>query len=221
MLKNESMPRNDDGESPGGGAPRPSEGDADNYGIRVFDSPGQIAVIAWNALLAAQPHPTPFMRHEYLAALHDSGSATPATGWVPNFLTLWRGETLAAGCPLYLKEHSYGEYVFDWAWANAYAQHGLAYYPKALVAVPFTPVPGTRLLARDDEARQALLRSLVRWCEDRQLSSLHLLFAADEDLAACDSAGLLQRHTVQFHWTNLAPTLATSCASLALSLIHI
>ena len=216
MLKNESMPRNDGGESPGGGAPRPSEGDADNYGIRVFDSPGQIAVIAWNALLAAQPHPTPFMRHEYLAALHDSGSATPATGWVPNFLTLWRGETLAAGCPLYLKEHSYGEYVFDWAWANAYAQHGLAYYPKALVAVPFTPVPGTRLLARDDEARQALLRSLVRWCEDRQLSSLHLLFAADEDLAACDSAGLLQRHTVQFHWTNLAPTLATSCASLAL-----
>jgi predicted N-acyltransferase len=77
VLKNESMPRNDDGESPGGGAPRPSEGDADNYGIRVFDSPGQIAVIAWNALLAAQPHPTPFMRHEYLAALHDSGSATP------------------------------------------------------------------------------------------------------------------------------------------------
>ena len=205
MLKNESMPRNDGGESPGGGAPRPSEGDADNYVIRVFDSPGQIAVIAWNALLAAQPHPTPFMRHEYLAALHDSGSATPATGWVPNFLTLWRGETLAAGCPLYLKEHSYGEYVFDWAWANAYAQHGLAYYPKALVAVPFTPVPGTRLLARDAAAREALLRALVRWCGDRQLSSLHLLFAGDEDLAACDSAGLLQRHTVQFHWTNRAP----------------
>jgi len=199
------MPRNDGGESPGGGAPRPSEGDADNYVIRVFDSPGQIAVIAWNALLAAQPHPTPFMRHEYLAALHDSGSATPATGWVPNFLTLWRGETLAAGCPLYLKEHSYGEYVFDWAWANAYAQHGLAYYPKALVAVPFTPVPGTRLLARDAAAREALLRALVRWCGDRQLSSLHLLFAGDEDLAACDSAGLLQRHTVQFHWTNRAP----------------
>jgi predicted N-acyltransferase len=180
----------------------------------VFDSPGPIDAHAWNALLAAQPHPTPFMRHEYLAALHDSGSATPATGWVPNFLTLWQGETLAAGCPLYLKDHSYGEYVFDWAWANAYAQHGLAYYPKALVAVPFTPVPGTRLLARDAEAREALLRSLVRWCEERQLSSLYLLFAADEDLAACDSAGLMQRHTVQFHWKNLAPTLATACASL-------
>jgi predicted N-acyltransferase len=214
VLKNESMARNDGGESPGGGAPRPSEGDADNYVIRVFDSPGQIDAIAWNALLAAQPHPTPFMRHEYLAALHDSGSATPATGWVPNFLTLWQGDTLAAGCPLYLKDHSYGEYVFDWAWANAYAQHGLAYYPKALVAVPFTPVPGTRLLACDAEARLALLRSLIQWCEARQLSSLHLLFAGDEDLAACDSAGLLQRHTVQFHWKNLAPTLATACASL-------
>jgi len=180
----------------------------------VFDSPGPIDAQAWNALLAAQPHPTPFMRHEYLAALHDSGSATPATGWVPCFLTLWQGDTLAAGCPLYLKDHSYGEYVFDWAWANAYAQHGLAYYPKALVAVPFTPVPGTRLLARDGAARQALLRSLIQWCDARQLSSLHLLFAADEDLSACDSAGLLQRHTVQFHWKNLAPTLATACASL-------
>ena len=205
MLKNESKARSAGGESPGGGAPRPSDGDADNYVIRVFDSPGPIDAHAWNALLAAQPHPTPFMRHEYLAALHDSGSATPGTGWVPCFLTLWRGETLAAGCPLYLKEHSYGEYVFDWAWANAYAQHGLAYYPKALVAVPFTPVPGTRLLARDAAAREALLRALVRWCGDRQLSSLHLLFAGDEDLAACDSAGLLQRHTVQFHWTNRAP----------------
>ncbi len=205
MLKNESMARNAGGESPGGGARRPSDGDADNYVIRVFDSPGQIDARAWNALLTAQPQPTPFMRHEYLAALHDSGSATPATGWVANFLTLWQGDTLAAGCPLYLKDHSYGEYVFDWAWANAYAQHGLAYYPKALVAVPFTPVPGTRLLARDAEARQVLLRSLVRWCEDRQLSSLHLLFAADEDLAACDNAGLMQRHTVQFHWTNRTP----------------
>jgi hypothetical protein len=112
VLKNESKARSAGGESPGGGAPRPSDGDADNYVIRVFDSPGPIDAIAWNALLAAQPHPTPFMRHEYLAALHDSGSATPATGWVPCFLTLWQGDTLAAGCPLYLKDHSYGEYVF-------------------------------------------------------------------------------------------------------------
>ena len=82
------------------------------------------------------------MRHEYLAALHDSGSATARTGWQPAWLTLWRGDVLQAACALYVKRHSYGEYVFDWAWANAYEQNGLAYYPKGLVAVPFTPVPG-------------------------------------------------------------------------------
>ena len=88
------------------------------------------------------------MRHEYLAALHTSGSAVPATGWTPRFMTLWLGSDLHAACPLYIKDHSYGEYVFDWAWANAYAEHGLEYYPKGLVAPPFTPVPGSRLLAR-------------------------------------------------------------------------
>jgi predicted N-acyltransferase len=75
-----------------------------------------------------------------------------ATGWTPHFVTLWRGDELQAACPLYFKDHSYGEYVFDWAWANAYEQHGLRYYPKALAAVPFTPVPGPRLLARDAAA---------------------------------------------------------------------
>ena len=104
------------------------------------------------------------MRHAYLAALHTSGSAVPATGWTPRFMTLWLGEQLVAACPLYLKAHSYGEYVFDWAWANAYAQHGLAYYPKALVAVPFTPVPGTRLLATNEAARDALVQALIAWC---------------------------------------------------------
>jgi predicted N-acyltransferase len=111
---------------------------------------------------------------------------------------------------LYLKPHSYGEYVFDFAWANAYAQHGLAYYPKAVVAVPFTPVPGARLLARDADARLTLVRALVAWCDEEKLSSLHLLFGADDDVAACDAAGLMQRHTVQFHWTNRAPTLGTA-----------
>jgi predicted N-acyltransferase len=156
------------------------------------------------------------MRHEYLAALHESGSATEATGWVPRFLTLWRGGTLHAACPLYLKDHSYGEYVFDWAWANAYAEHGLEYYPKALVAVPFTPVPGPRLLARDAAARQALVRALLAWCQDENLSSLHLLFTADADVAACANADLMLRHTVQFHWTNQAwPDFEAFLASLS------
>jgi len=134
---------------------------APTYELRVADAPAHIDPAAWDALLARQSHPTPFLRHAYLAALHDSGSATPRTGWAPRFITLWQGGELAAACALYLKSHSYGEYVFDWAWASAYEQHGVPYYPKAVAAVPFTPVPGTRLLARDAAARAALLRALV------------------------------------------------------------
>jgi uncharacterized protein len=177
-----------------------------DYVIRVLDSPLEIDAAQWDQLLAKQPQPTPFMRHGYLSALFASGSATPDTGWTPRFVTLWdSADRLVAACPLYLKAHSYGEYVFDWAWANAYAQHGLAYYPKAVVAVPFTPVPGSRLLARDAAARQALVHALLDWCRKEQLSSLHLLFGSEEDLAACTNAGLMLRHTVQFHWTNSTP----------------
>lgn len=175
---------------------------SDDYVTRVFEQPADIPRAAWNDLLALEPDPSPFMRHEYLAALTDSGCATADTGWHPRFLTLWKNDTLRAACPLYLKDHSYGEYVFDWAWANAYAQHGLHYYPKGLVAVPFTPVPGPRLLARDDAARHALMKALREWTEKQGLSSLHLLFAADRDLAAARTNGLSQRETVQFHWSN-------------------
>ena len=159
------------------------------------------------------------MRHEYLAALHESGSATPESGWTAQFFTLWRGDTLEAACPVYVKDHSYGEYVFDWAWANAYQQHGLAYYPKATVAVPFTPVPGARLLARDAAGRALLAQALVAWCKESELSSLHLLFGAAADIEACTEAGLMLRHTVQFHWQNPAPGYADFEAFLT-SLSH-
>ena len=177
---------------------------SNDYVIRVLNSPLEVNAAEWNALLAAQnpgEPANPFMRHEYLAALHESGSATPETGWTPRFATLWQGKVLAGACALYLKEHSYGEYVFDHAWANAYQQHGLEYYPKALVAVPFTPVPGARLLARTADERSLLVKALVAWCTEEDLSSLHLLFTADEDVTACEEAGLMLRHTVQFHWT--------------------
>ena len=186
---------------------KPSE----DYVTRVLNSPLDIPGADWNVLLSAQSPdgvPNPFMRHEYLAAMHQSGSAVPKTGWTPRFVTLWQGTTLAAACALYLKDHSYGEYVFDHAWANAYQQHGLSYYPKALVASPFTPVPGPRLLARDAAERTLLVKAITAWCEEEKLSSLHLLFADDADVAACEEAGLMLRHTVQFHWTNVAPTLA-------------
>ncbi|WP_426392838.1 GNAT family N-acetyltransferase [Variovorax sp. R-27] len=187
-----------------------------DYVIRVLSSPADVSPDTWNALLAAEAEPSPFMRHEYLAALNDSRSATPESGWMPQFVTLWQGEQLQAACPFYIKDHSYGEYVFDWAWANAYEQHGLAYYPKAVVAVPFTPVPGTRLLARDAQSRTLLVQGLVALCKQEELSSLHLLFGADADIAACTEAGLMLRNTVQFHWTNAQyPDFDSFLASLS------
>ena len=187
-----------------------------NYVIRVLNSPLDVQKHMWNDLLATQSPDgvlNPFMRHEYLTALHESGSAIPKTGWTPRFITLWDGDTLAAACALYLKTHSYGEYVFDHAWANAYQQHGLAYYPKALVAAPFTPVPGARLLARTPAERVLLVQALTAWCTDEQLSSLHLLFVADDDVTACQEAGLMLRHTVQFHWTNRVPVAQLAVTS--------
>ena len=180
-----------------------------DYVIRVLDSPLAMDAGAWNALLASQQDANPFMRHEYFAALFESGSATPATGWTARFMTLTQGGQLVAACPLYVKAHSYGEYVFDWAWANAYQQHGLDYYPKVVVAVPFTPVPGARLLARTAQDRLALVRALVDWCQAQKMSSLHVLFGNEDDIAACAAAGLMQRHTVQFHWKNTNPAFGT------------
>lgn len=177
-----------------------------DYVTRVFSSPSQITESAWNALLDLDPDPSPFMRHEYLVAMHESGSAGPRAGWQCQFVTLWFGNELQAACPMYLKNNSYGEYVFDWAWANAYSQHGLDYYPKALVAVPFTPVPGARLLARDAAARTALVAALIQQVRDEDLSSVHLLFAQPQDVEACENAGMMLRHTVQFHWKNEAPS---------------
>jgi predicted N-acyltransferase len=173
-----------------------------NYVTRVFEDMDAIAPALWDGLLAQQAAPTPFMRHSYLSAMSASGSATPDTGWTLRVLSLWLDDTLAAACPVYLKSHSRGEYVFDWAWAEAYERHGLAYYPKALVAPPFTPVPGTRLLAIDADARWALVQALQAWCEAQELPSLHVLFADPEDRAACARAGWMQRQQVQFHWQN-------------------
>ncbi|CAN1484690.1 Peptidogalycan biosysnthesis/recognition [Burkholderiaceae bacterium] len=186
-----------------------------DYGIQVHTHPAEIAAAAWDQLLAQQDCPTPFMQHAYLQAMHESGSATPDSGWTPRFITLWVNDALVAACPMYLKKHSYGEYVFDWAWANAYQQHGLPYYPKALIAVPFTPVPGSRLLAVDAPTRQRLLQAVIAWCAQEKLSSLHLLFGSPADMAACEAEELLQRQTVQFHWHNQAwPDFEAFLASL-------
>lgn len=186
----------------------------DDYVTAVHLSPLEIPRAEWNQLLSAQVDATPFMRHEYLCAMHESGSAAAGTGWTASFITLMHKDEagthgrprLAAACALYLKDHSYGEYVFDHAWAHAYQQHRVPYYPKALVAPPFTPVPGSRFLAPDHRTRVALVRAVLDWCEDQGLSSLHCLFASDADALACVENAMMLRHNVQFHWTNRTPT---------------
>ena len=188
--------------------PLPSSSDATpqaNYTLELLDSALKVNAQAWDALLASQSQPTPFMRHAYLSALESSESATSDTGWTPVFVLLRKDGELQAACALYAKTHSYGEYVFDWAWADAYKRHGLEYYPKGVLAVPFTPVPGARLLARDALSRSLLLKGLIDWAGEAGLSSIHMLFAADEDLQASKELGLMLRHTVQFHWQNIHP----------------
>ncbi len=174
--------------------------------LQLVLDPADIEAVAWDGLLAVQQSPTPFMQHAYLHALQESGSASAETGWQALFPLLWlqgaQGRKLLAACPLYVKSHSYGEYVFDWAWARAYAEHGLDYYPKALIAVPFTPVPGSRLLAQSAHWRLALLEVVHALCVDYGLSSLHLLLGDDADQAAAREHGLMLRDGVQFHWQN-------------------
>ncbi len=174
--------------------------------LQLVPDPAAIDAVAWDALLAAQQSPTPFMQHAYLHALQASDSATAETGWQALFPLLWlqgaQGHQLLAACPLYVKSHSYGEYVFDWAWARAYAEHGLDYYPKALIAVPFTPVPGSRLLAQSERWRRVLLDLVQALCSDFGLSGLHLLLGDDADQAAARAHGLMLRDGVQFHWQN-------------------
>ncbi len=170
--------------------------------VQVVDDPRDIDLAEWNALLAAQASTSPFMRLEYLRALQESKSASESTGWQAQFMLVRRGDALAAACPLYLKAHSYGEYVFDWAWADAYRRHGLRYYPKLLDAVPFTPVPGPRLLARTAADRRLLLQAIEQLARTADLSSAHLLFLDEADQEAARASGWMMRSTVQFHWTN-------------------
>ncbi|MEO8156444.1 MAG: GNAT family N-acetyltransferase [Betaproteobacteria bacterium] len=167
-------------------------------GIQVVDSLASIPASDWDALAGNHP----LLSHAFLHALHESGCASARTGWAPCHLTLWRDDRLAAAMPLYLKSHSYGEYVFDWAWADAYERHGLRYYPKLLNAVPFTPVTGPRLLAAGDADRRALVDAALSFARDSGVSSLHCLFPAEPEVAAFASAGMMLRASVQFHWRN-------------------
>ena len=140
------------------------------------------------------------MRHEYLNALETSQSACERTGWNAHHVSLWLNHRMVAACPLYIKNHSHGEYVFDWAWARAYDHHGLAYYPKAVVSVPFTPVPGSRLLATSSAHQIALCQALPQVLGPQGVSSIHLLYGDETDALALGQSGWIERQQTQFHW---------------------
>jgi predicted N-acyltransferase len=159
----------------------------------IVESLAGVDPAEWNSLAGRQP----FVRHEFLSALIDTGCASPRAGWAPRFLLARRAGALAGAMPLFVKSHSYGEYVFDWACADAHERHGIDYYPKLLSAIPFTPVRGPRLLG----AEKALLLDAALQLA-RETSSLHVLFPREEDLPALAARGMLIRRTVQFHWRN-------------------
>jgi predicted N-acyltransferase len=164
--------------------------------LRVLDTLSGVEPAQWNALAGANP----FLAHEFLQALHQSGCASERTGWVPQYISLWRDGRLAGAMPVYLKSHSRGEYVFDWAWADAYYRHGLEYYPKLVCAVPFSPVTGPRLLAPERDTRARLARAALELA--KSTSSLHVLFPVPGEAAELEARGMMLRHGVQFHWKN-------------------
>src|SRR4051812_29540866 len=153
---------------------------------------------AWNRLAAGQP----LLSHQFFAALHETGCASRRTGWTPRFVTAWDGSALVGALPLYAKSHSYGEYVFDWGWADAYRRYGRRYYPKLVAAIPFTPVPGPRMLAQQALTRRAMLDHALELVAEGPYSSLHVLFLDEEQAAETRSARMIEREGVQFHWQN-------------------
>jgi predicted N-acyltransferase len=171
--------------------------------LRIVDSIDGVAAAAWDRCAGAA---NPFLSHGFLSALETSGSATARTGWLPQHLLAEDGEGRVLGVvPMYLKSHSYGEYVFDHGWADAYRRAGGKYYPKLQIAVPFTPVPGPRLLlAPDADAAVAdmLVAGLIEIADRRDVSSLHVTFALEPEWQRLGAAGFLQRKGFQFHWTN-------------------
>ena len=173
-----------------------------DYRTRIVSSLSELGQAAWDGLVQAQSDANPFLSFAFLHALHESGSASEEKGWQPQYLTLWQQDTLVAALPMYAKFHSYGEYVFDWAWADAYRRNGIDYYPKLLSAIPFTPVTGARLIATDGAARDALIQALDHIQRTNGLSSTHVLYPPEAEAQQLSAAGFLLRKGVQFHWQN-------------------
>jgi hypothetical protein len=163
----------------------------------------EVPAAEWNALVGDD---SPFLEWEWLASLEDAGCVGPETGWAPRPLLLRDAGRLVAACPLYLKGHSEGEFVFDWGWADAAQRAGIDYYPKLLVGAPFTPVAGARLLSApgEDRARRVeeLARALAELCRGNRFSGVHVNFCRADEHAALSAAGFLPRLGLQYHWRN-------------------
>ncbi len=175
--------------------------------ISFVDSIADIGASAWNALTGTD---NPFTRYEFLYALERSNCTTEATGWKPQHIAVYAVEegasTLEAVMPLYEKTNSYGEYVFDWSWANAYQGHGLPYYPKYVSSVPFTPSAGSRLFVRDEKNRQHIAQyirdKVIEKAESIGASSWHILFPTPSENKQFEELGIAARIGSQFHWYN-------------------
>lgn len=166
--------------------------------IKTLNSISQADAQSWNALTDGSP----ILSHAFLSALEDTACVGHGTGWQPYPIAVYRANMLVGAVPLYLKTHSYGEYVFDWAWAEAYERNGMAYYPKLLVAVPFTPITGGRLLSADARIQGLLAQELTRQMMQHNLSSAHVLFSDQASADVLQAQGWLERSGVQFRWEN-------------------
>jgi predicted N-acyltransferase len=166
--------------------------------IEVVDSLSTVEKTEWDRLAGGNP----FLRYDFLHTLHTTGCAQRRTGWIPHFLLLRREKILVGAMPLYLKTHSRGEYVFDYAWAEAYSRNGMPYYPKLVSAVPFTAVTGARVLAASTDDKTILAQAAVELAAQLEVSSLHVLFPDSVDANALREAGFMMREGVQFHWKN-------------------
>ncbi len=181
---------------------------SDSLEIRLHGSLSDIPAEAWDACAAPEgsAHPVdPFTTHRFLRALETSGSVGGATGWAPRYMSVHHGAEMIAVAPAYLKSHSHGEYVFDWAWADAWERAGGRYYPKLQLAVPFTPATGRRFLTRpghEAQGQAAIVQGAVQVASEAGLSSMHVTFCTDTEAAAGRAMGLIDRLGTQYHWDN-------------------
>ncbi len=172
--------------------------------VEMLDGVAEVPRAAWDALVGDE---SPFLEWDWLASLEESGAVGPETGWLPRPLVVRDGSRLVAACPLYLKSHSEGEFVFDWGWADAAERAGIRYYPKLLVGIPFTPVTGARFLVAPGQDRvkwiERLGASLREVCESNELSGVHINFCRESETQALARSDYLLRVGIQYHWKNL------------------